>query len=146
MQTSIRTGDGFIRICSTFRYCVLLYHPLYHVCSPGYKGHADLASSSPSSHDTEHNRTEPIYALCRGQSRLTNITDNEGCVRYPTEGNNSSHELTTAMHHLPYTLEGFSLFGERAVWFLTSVRFFAYRRIKPHDPPLVRAPVYSFEF
>ncbi len=38
--------------------------------------------------------------LCRGQSRLTLVTGNEGCVRYPTEGNNSSHELTTAMHHL----------------------------------------------
>ena len=50
------------------------------------------------------------------------------------------------MHHLPYTLEGFSGFPERAVWFLALVRFFAYRRIKPHDPPLVRAPVYSFEF
>ena len=26
------------------------------------------------------------------------------------------------------------------------VRFFAYHRIKPHAPPLVRAPVNSFEF
>ncbi|EFR47745.1 LOW QUALITY PROTEIN: hypothetical protein HCCG_02294, partial [Helicobacter cinaedi CCUG 18818 = ATCC BAA-847] len=26
------------------------------------------------------------------------------------------------------------------------VRFFAYTRIKPHAPPLVRVPVYSFEF
>ncbi|EEQ64507.1 LOW QUALITY PROTEIN: hypothetical protein HPMG_01964, partial [Helicobacter pullorum MIT 98-5489] len=26
------------------------------------------------------------------------------------------------------------------------VRFFAYHRIKPHAPPLVRVPVYSFEF
>jgi hypothetical protein len=26
------------------------------------------------------------------------------------------------------------------------VRFFAYLRIKPHVPPLVRAPVNSFEF
>ena len=28
----------------------------------------------------------------------------------------------------------------------TQVRFFAYHRIKPHAPPLVRAPVNSFEF
>ena len=28
----------------------------------------------------------------------------------------------------------------------TWVRFFALRRIKPHAPPLVRAPVNSFEF
>jgi len=27
--------------------------------------------------------------LWAGQYRLTLITDNEGCVRYPTEGNNS---------------------------------------------------------
>ena len=46
----------------------------------------------------------PISALCRGQSRLTLVTGNEGCVRYPTEGNNSSHELTTAMQHLPNCL------------------------------------------
>ena len=50
------------------------------------------------------------------------------------------------MHHLPYTFESFPGFPGRAVWFLASVRFFAYRRIKPHDPLLVRAPVYSFEF
>ena len=35
-----------------------------------------------------------------GQSHLILITGNEGCVRYPTEGNNSSHELTTTMQHL----------------------------------------------
>src|SRR4029077_16860542 len=68
------------------------------------EGHADLASSSPSS---------PV----RGQSRLTNLTDNEGCVRYPTEGNGSNHELTTAMHHLSYTLEGFLSFERLAVGF-----------------------------
>ncbi len=50
------------------------------------------------------------------------------------------------MHHLSYTLEGFPGFPGRAVRFLALVRFLAYRRIKPHDPPLVRAPVYSFEF
>src|ERR1041385_5665524 len=57
------------------------------------EGHADLASSAPSS-------------LVRGQSRLTYKTGNAGCVRYPTEGNNSSHELTTTMHHLPNSLAG----------------------------------------
>jgi hypothetical protein len=29
---------------------------------------------------------------------------------------------------------------------LAQVRFLAYHRIKPHAPPLVRAPVNSFEF
>jgi hypothetical protein len=30
--------------------------------------------------------------------------------------------------------------------FQAQVRFLAYHRIKPHAPPLVRAPVNSFEF
>jgi len=34
----------------------------------------------------------------------------------------------------------------RFLHFLAQVRFFALRRIKPHAPPLVRAPVNSFEF
>ena len=48
----------------------------------GIKGHADLASSSPSS--PAFGRKPKAYAQMRGQSRLTYITDNEGCVRYPT--------------------------------------------------------------
>ncbi len=41
--------------------------------------------------------------------------------------------------------------GHYHLWFLrpavqAQVRFFALRRIKPHAPPLVRAPVNSFEF
>ena len=63
--------------------------------------------------------------LCRGRSRVTLVTHNEGCVRYPTEGNSSSHELTTTMHHLSNTLEGFQIFIRNAVGFLTLVRFFA---------------------
>ncbi|GGN52261.1 hypothetical protein GCM10010112_94300 [Actinoplanes lobatus] len=49
------------------------------------------------------------------------------------------------MHHLcttpkdPPSLEDF-----RACQ--TQVRFFALHRINPHAPPLVRAPVNSFEF
>ena len=35
---------------------------------------------------------------------------------------------------------------ERASGCQDLVRFFALRRIKPHAPPLVRAPVNSFEF
>ena len=36
-------------ISSALRLGNPLYQPLQHVCSPGHKGHADLASSSPSS-------------------------------------------------------------------------------------------------
>ena len=52
------------------------------------------------------------------------------------------------MQHLPlgFLLRGHSSvstgFQGRQGW----VRFFALRRIKPHTPPLVRAPVNSFEF
>src|SRR3989344_4511947 len=67
------------------------------------EGHADLASSPPSS---------PV----REQSRLAS------------------------------PLEGSIPFGLDAAGFLTLVRFFVCRRIEPHNPPLVRVPVYSFEF
>ena len=48
----------------------------------------------------KHYTVLPPPKLKAGQSRLTLVTGNEGCVRYPTEGNNSNHELTTAMQHL----------------------------------------------
>ena len=134
MQTSIRTGAGFKDLLHLT--VLLLVVPAIVLCvQPKVsEGHADLASSPPSS---------PV----REQSRLAiKATDNGGCVRYPTEGNNSSHELTTTMHHLSNTLEGSSPFGKDAVGFLTLVRFFVCRRIEPHNPLLVQVPVYSFEF
>ncbi len=39
-----------------------------------------------------------------------------------------------------------SLFSSLLPTVQAQVRFFALRRIKPHAPPLVRAPVNSFEF
>ena len=45
------------------------------------KGHADLASSSPSSPVFVH---ELIPEQKPEQSRQTLVTGNEGCVRYPT--------------------------------------------------------------
>src|SRR3989338_10932746 len=60
----------------------------------GIKGHADLASSSPSSQVSvfEILKVEPLeflrfdlgQKLKPGQSRQTLVTGNEGCVRYPT--------------------------------------------------------------
>ena len=38
------------------------------------------------------------------------------------------------------------VFPLRSDYVQTRVRFLAYHRIKPHVPPLVRAPVNSFEF
>ena len=46
------------------------------------------------------------HAHITGQSRVTLVTRDKGCVRYPTEGNSSNHELTTAMHHLSTSLAG----------------------------------------
>ena len=50
------------------------------------------------------------------------------------------------MQHLCTTLEGGPCFQGLAGTFQTWVRLLGYRRIKPHAPPLVRAPVNSFEF
>ena len=50
------------------------------------------------------------------------------------------------MQHLPADPEGTSPSPETSCRIQTRVRFLAYHRIKPHVPPLVRAPVNSFEF
>src|SRR5699024_12717058 len=70
----------------------------------------------------------------------------KGCARCGTYPNISRHELTTTMHHLslcPRREHDISI-AVRGCQDL--VRFFALLRIKPHAPPLVRAPVNSFEF
>ena len=71
MQTSIRTEDSFEDLLQiTLLRLVVL--PIVACVQPGMsKGHADLASSSPSS---------PV----REQSTVTLVTQYEGCVRYPT--------------------------------------------------------------
>nr|GME10428.1 ORF64d [Ipomoea batatas] len=73
-------------------------------------------------------------------------TKHEGCARCGTSPNTLRHELTTAMHHLcPRSRRHPSLSRGFAAW-QALVRFFALHRIKPHAPPLLRAPVNSFEF
>ena len=49
------------------------------------------------------------------------------------------------MQHLHNCLTA-DLFPDHSVAIQARVRFLAYHRIKPHVPPLVRAPVNSFEF
>ena len=49
------------------------------------------------------------------------------------------------MHHLYTDLAG-SVFLRFSGICQALVRFFALHRINPHAPPLVRAPVNSFEF
>ena len=51
------------------------------------------------------------------------------------------------MQHLDYDpLRENQCFHRLSAAVRAQVRFFALRRIKPHAPPLVRAPVNSFEF
>ena len=57
----------------------------------------------------------------------------------------SRHELTTAMQHLCRALAD-TVSPRLFPACQALVRFFASRRIKQHAPPLVRAPVNSFEF
>ena len=55
-------------------------------------------------------------------------------------------DRTTTMHHLSPLSRRKTLSLERSEGCQDLVRFFALLRIKPHAPPLVRAPVNSFEF
>ena len=50
------------------------------------------------------------------------------------------------MQHLPADPEGTTPSLKSSCRIQARVRFLAYHRIKPHVPPLVRAPVNSFEF
>ena len=60
--------DRLFEVGSLSRVGYPLYRPLYHVCSPRHKGHADLTSSTPSSR------------LTRAVS-LDIITNDVGCAR-----------------------------------------------------------------
>src|SRR3569832_296645 len=73
-------------------------------------------------------------------------TKGEGCARCGTYPTISRHELTTAMQPLSLRpLRGTPLSESSTGW--QSLGWVcAVRRIKPHAPPLVRAPVNSFEF
>ena len=108
------------------------------MCSPGRKGRADLTSSPPSSHLTmavstecpalpDGNRGEGLRSLWHLSRHLTARADDNHAAPSQTPRRASS-----------------SLNRSSAIQ--ARVRFLAYHRIKPHVPPLVRAPVNSFEF
>ena len=108
------------------------------MCSPGRKGRADLTSSPPSSHlavavcaecpaSPDGNYAEGLRSLWHLSRHLTARADD-------------NHAAPT----LSPLLDNESL--RRSIAFQARVRFLAYHRIKPHVPPLVRAPVNSFEF
>ena len=108
------------------------------MCSPGRKGRADLTSSPPSSHLTAAVPPEcpapPDGNWKQGLRSLWHLS------RHLTARADDNH---AAPPHMPRR-ENQSLSPSYAVQ--ARVRFLAYHRIKPHVPPLVRAPVNSFEF
>ena len=108
------------------------------MCSPGRKGRADLTSSPPSSHLTMAVSLEcpalPDGNQGKGLRSLWHLS------RHLTARADDNHAAPSQMPRRAST----SLYPTSAIQ--ARVRFLAYHRIKPHVPPLVRAPVNSFEF
>ena len=108
------------------------------MCSPGRKGRADLTSSPPSSHLTVAVSPEcpasPDGNWRKGLRSLWHLS------RHLTARADDNHAAPPQAPRRAST----SLYRTPAVQ--ARVRFLAYHRIKPHGPPLVRAPVNSFEF
>ena len=108
------------------------------MCRPGRKGRADLTSSPPSSQLALAVRTESPTLLdgnCpQGLRSLWHLS------RHLTARADDNHAAPPRRPRRENT----SLCPSCAVQ--ARVRFLAYHRIKPHVPPLVRAPVNSFEF
>ena len=108
------------------------------MCSPGHKGHDDLTSSPPSSELSPAVLLEfsalPVSNQSQGLRSLRDLT------QHLTTRADDNHAPPVSVppkrHILSYALTGCQ----------DLVRFFALRRIKPHAPLLVRAPVNSFEF
>ena len=108
------------------------------MCRPGRKGRADLTSSPPSSHLAvavpiesptllDGNYRQGLRSLWHlSQHLTTRADDNHAAPRYVSRRTETSLSRSYAVR--------------------ARVRFLAYHRIKPHVPPLVRAPVNSFEF
>ena len=108
------------------------------MCRPGRKGRADLTSSPPSSHLTEavsiESPARPDGNYRQGLRSLWHLS------RHLTARADDNHAAPRQTLRRAFS----SLKSPSAV--RARVRFLAYHRIKPHVPPLVRAPVNSFEF
>ena len=108
------------------------------MCRPGRKGRADLTSSPPSSHLTVAVSTEcpasPDGNYGQGLRSLWHLS------RHLTARADDNHAAPSQRPRRA------SLSPNPSSAIQARVRFLAYHRIKPHVPPLVRAPVNSFEF
>ena len=108
------------------------------MCSPGRKGRADLTSSPPSSHLAMAVPPEspalPDGNWREGLRSLWHLS------RHLTARADDNHAAPSQTPRRAFPSPG------RSSAIQARVRFLAYHRIKPHVPPLVRAPVNSFEF
>ena len=108
------------------------------MCGPGRKGRADLTSSPPSSHLTMAVPEEcPASPDGNGRKGLRSLWH---LSRHLTARADDNHAAPSQASRR----KGQSPAPPPAIQ--ARVRFLAYHRIKPHVPPLVRAPVNSFEF
>ncbi len=108
------------------------------MCRPGRKGHEDLTSSPPSFGLSPTVSIEspalPDGNYGQGLRSLPDLTE------HLTTRADDSHAAPVQASRRKQP----SLIAPPACQ--APVRFFALHRIKPHAPPLVRAPVNSFEF
>ena len=108
------------------------------MCSPRHKGHDDLTSSPPSSELSPAVSPEsPTLLAGNWQQGLRSLRDLTQHLTTRADDNHAPPVL------LPPKGPHVSMSLSRCQ---ALVRFFALRRIKPHAPLLVRAPVNSFEF
>ena len=108
------------------------------MCSPGHKGHDDLTSSPPSSGLSPAVSSEfPSLHAGNRQQGLRSLRD---LTQHFTARADDSHAAPV------YSPQAADLSLNHSCICQALVRFLAYHRIKPHAPPLVRAPVNSFEF
>ena len=106
------------------------------MCSPGRKGHDDLTSSLPSSDLHRQSSQSPQLNDGNWEQGLRSLLD---LTKHLTTRADDNHAPPVSTITIPLSLE--SCIGCQVL-----VRFFVLRRIKPHAPPLVRAPVNSFKF
>ena len=108
------------------------------MCSPRHKGHDDLTSSPPSSELSPAVLPEsPPLRAGNWQQGLRSLRDLTQHLTTRADDNHAPPVSTRPKSpHVSMSLVGCQVL----------VRFFALRRIKPHAPLLVRAPVNSFEF
>src|SRR5699024_11183393 len=125
-------------INTTSRYINSLYLLLKHVLRPGHKGHDDLTSSPPSSELTPAVSCEsPPQRAGNTRQGLRSLRD---LTQHLTTRADDNH--APPVHQPRRETTSLQRSGVRQA----QVRFFALHRINPLAPPLVRGPVYSFEF